>query len=96
MNRNDDGAHTQQGIEIKFSHVQLYVDHIGHVDEYKQLEAEINNKLSKKAVEDLRSLRRSLNEAETAFPSHGRDVVKVRAISFFQISTTVFSKLLDH
>lgn len=80
MNRNDCGA---QGIEIKFSHVQLYVDHICLVDEYKQLEAEITNKLSESEGGDKSSARGSMNEAEPAFPSHGRDVVKVSATSVF-------------
>lgn len=80
-------------IEIKFSHVQLYVDHVCPVDEYKKLEAEINKKFSESESSVLNDdsgdvpsggdillpqNQCSSNEFETAFPSHGRDVVKVR------------------
>ena len=36
---------TAQNIDIKFSHVQLYVDHVCPVEEYKAFEAEVSTKL---------------------------------------------------
>lgn len=83
----------QGSIEIKFSHVQLYVDHVCPVDEYKHLEAYISKKFSESEPSVLNDdsgdvpsggeillpqNQCSSNEVEIAFPSHGRDVVKVR------------------
>jgi len=93
-----DGAQgSSSGIEIYFSHVQLYVDHVCPFDEYKKLEAEINKKFFDSSVVDdtgglvsgggdsiSRHNQCTTNKVKTAFPSHGRDVVKVRQ------STTVF------
>jgi hypothetical protein len=86
-----DGAQgSSSGIEIKFSHVQLYVDHVCPVDEYKQFEAEVN----KKFLESYSQC--SSNKDETAFPCHGRDVVKVRqATSIVVFSTKGIPTLFD-
>jgi hypothetical protein len=35
--------HIPQGLDIQFSHVHLYVDHVADVDEYKNYEDSINN-----------------------------------------------------
>ena len=100
---DDGGAHgsttsSSSSIEIKFSHVQLYVDHVCHVDEYKELEAALHQKLLLCSEESISS---SVvpndddggdNEVKTtAFPfqSHGRDVVKVRDSTI--ISTIITS-----
>lgn len=83
--------HGTEGIEIKFSHVQLYVDRVGPVDEYKELEAAINKFYSFApgnngvvAAEDLGDIvhntQRSSGKVKTAFQTHGRDVVKVRPV----------------
>ncbi len=92
-----DGAQGSS-IEIKFSHVQIYVDHVCPVDEYKKLEAEINKIFLDSSVvlkDDTGGLvsgggesisrhnQCTSNKVETAFPSHGRDVVKVN-LFFFQ------------
>ena len=107
-----DGAQgSSSGIEIKFSHVQLYVDHVCPVDEYKQFEAEVNKKFLESSVvlkDDTGDLlsgggdsisrysQCSSNKDETAFPSHGRDVVKVRqATSIFVFSTKGIPTLFD-
>jgi hypothetical protein len=106
-----DGAQgSSSGIEIKFSHVQLYVDHVCPVDEYKQFEAEVNKKFLESSVvlkDDTyllsgggdsisRHSQCSSNGVETAFPSHGRDVVKVRqATTIFVFSTKGIPTLFD-
>ena len=91
---DDGGAHgtttntSSSNIEIKFSHVQLYVDHVCPVDEYKELEAALHQKLlcaeesipSSVVPNDDDGGRDDEVKTTTAFPfpSHGRDVVKVR------------------
>jgi hypothetical protein len=91
---DDGGVHgsttssSSSSIEIKFSHVQLYVDHVCPVDEYKELDAELHQKLllcseesiSSSVVHDDDGGRDDEVKTTTAFPfpSHGRDVVKVR------------------
>ena len=90
-------------VEIKFSHVQLYVDHVCPVDEYKKFEAEINKKFleSSDALKDdtggllsaggdgiSRHNQCSSNKVGAAFPSHGRDVIKVRQSTSVVIFST--------
>jgi hypothetical protein len=107
---DDGGAHgtttntSSSNIEIKFSHVQLYVDHVCPVDEYKELEAALHQKLL--CAEESISSSVVPNDDDgggggngddvevkttTAFPfpSHGRDVVKVRDSTI--ISTIITS-----
>jgi hypothetical protein len=99
MHDDDDGgggAHgsttsSSSSIEIKFSHIQLYVDHVCPVDEYKELDAALHQKLLLCSEESISSSvvpsdddgggdgdDDDVKTMTTAFPSHGRDVVKVR------------------
>mmetsp|Transcript_11403 Transcript_11403/g.21044 ORF Transcript_11403/g.21044 Transcript_11403/m.21044 type:complete len:703 (-) Transcript_11403:90-2198(-) len=79
------------GIDIKFSHVQLYVDRVCPVSEYKEFESSLNkfhesfnpdSNDAEVSVDNIckgQQLWNSLQgnaEEKTAFVSHGRDVVK--------------------
>ena len=80
-------------VDIRFSHIQLYVDSVCAVSEYKELETALNkfhdsfskdNDVAVAEQVDIHQgqiLWNSIQDAskdEEAFVPHGRDVVKVR------------------
>ena len=93
--RNDAGA-GEDAVDIKFSHVHLYVDSVLAVSDYKELEAAMNQFHStlgrgKKGgvtgvvaaadIDEGRRLWESVQGTENdAFQPHGRDVIKVRPL----------------
>ena len=79
--------HIPENLNIKFSHIQLYVDHIEHVNEYKSYEDSINKFHHEygddESVLDItrgKDIWNSIQEDAPAimenYSSHGRDVVK--------------------
>ena len=79
--------HIPQNLDIQFSHIQLYVDYLEHVNEYKSYEDSINKFHHEygddKSVLDLnrgKEIWNSIQEDAPAmtenYSSHGRDVVK--------------------
>ena len=84
------GLRPTQDLEVSFSHVQLYVDHVEEIHVYKELE-ETLNKFHAKAVDrsciEQQELWGSLSgrncsSKATDFESHNRDVIKQLIVGF--------------
>ena len=75
---SDDGS-----VEIKFSHIQLYVDSLSSITEYKKLASSLNKfdeSFSHDTPVDIakgREIWNSIQGIPEEFVPHGRDVVKV-------------------
>lgn len=77
-----------QGLDIQFSHVHLYVDHVADVNEYKKYEDSINkfhhefdsynNDVTDVITrgKDVWNTMHDASPANEGYSSHGRDVVK--------------------
>lgn len=97
MSAADDDVNDPEGVDfgisktldIQFSHVHLYVDHVKDVDEYKRYEDAVNkfhheydslhNKTSMdvtRAKEIWSAMQEDISPAMENYSSHGRDVVK--------------------
>lgn len=79
---------TKNDVEISFSHIHLYTDHIGSVAEYKELEESLNSLslyASSKSLSEKRELWKSQNplaDPSEAFIPQNRDVVKQLLVGF--------------
>ncbi|CAJ1902481.1 unnamed protein product [Cylindrotheca closterium] len=79
---------TTNDVEISFSHLQLYTDHIGSVSEYKELEESLNSLSlysSSKSLSEKRELWKSQNPSADPgepFIPQNRDVVKQLLVGF--------------
>ena len=83
------GLHPIQDLEVSFSHVQLYVDHVEDISVYKELE-ETLNKFHAEATHRSCIERRQLwdklagkhSSQSTDFVAHNRDVIKQLMVGF--------------
>jgi hypothetical protein len=79
---------SKQDIQVSFSHIQLYTDRIGDIEEYKDLEDSLNafaKRSSSNEISDRRKVWQSLTPSaipDEAFVSQNRDVVKQLLVGF--------------
>lgn len=79
---------TKNDVEIAFSHIQLYSDHVGSISEYKELEESLNSlslNSNSKTLSDKRALWKSQNpsaDLSQNFIPQNRDVVRQLLVGF--------------
>jgi hypothetical protein len=82
-----------QSIEVSFSHIQLYADRIGDIDDYKELEESLNTfglhsgnrDLILNDIHEIRKIWQTLYPSSTnqrEFVSQNRDVIKQLLVGF--------------